>query len=244
MKDHPILYTGEMVRAVLTCAKCGHISIPFPCERCGSTEFVKTHTRRVIKPQPGNYDGMARHDWLWYGWKEHSAMPFDDHIFSCPYGKPGDRLWVKENWMPTCDYRIRSGNWKTGSFGLVEYPADSAREWREITKPQYNYLLIKLHDKRKDGYLKTRVARFMPRFASRILLEVTDIRVERVQEIAVSPEDVLAEGITAVTEAAEHLAFEFKRLWDSLNDERGFGWDKNPWVWVVEFKRIGGSNGK
>ncbi len=77
---------------------------------------------------------------------------------------------------------------------------------------------------------------YMPRWASRLNPEITEVRVQRVQKIADSPEDMLAEGVTAVTEAAEHLAYEFKALWDSINAKRGFGWDVNPLVWAVTFK--------
>jgi hypothetical protein len=77
----------------------------------------------------------------------------------------------------------------------------------------------------------------MPRWASRITLEITGVRVERVQEISL--DDCYAEGILLTDEKRlSRLRFYYAKLWDSINAKRGFGWDKNPWVWVLEFKRI------
>jgi hypothetical protein len=76
----------------------------------------------------------------------------------------------------------------------------------------------------------------MPRWASRITLEVTGVRVERVQEIRTS--DIDAEGLPIGRGLGGSQEMEFRKLWDSINAKRGYGWDANPWVWVVEFKRI------
>jgi hypothetical protein len=90
-----------------------------------------------------------------------------------------------------------------------------------------------------NGNEKWRPSIHMPRWASRITLEVTDVRVERVQEI--SEEDAKTEGVTPsiVGEWWDHLKYRagFQTLWNSINEKRGFGWDENPWVWVVEFKK-------
>jgi hypothetical protein len=79
----------------------------------------------------------------------------------------------------------------------------------------------------------------MPRWASRITLEVTGVRVERVQDI--SEADAWAEGIdrTHMGRGIQRPAVHFRRLWDSINAKRGFGWESNPYVWVVEFRRVG-----
>lgn len=194
MTEHPILFKAEMVRAIL--------------------DDRKTQTRRVIKPQPEDYHGMARHDWLWYGRKEHSAMPFDDYVFSCPYGKPGDRLWVREKHC--FDVQLTEDRWHVVYDNPSEMP-----HWS-------NY------DNDKNPKLnKWRPSIHMPRWASRILLEVTDVRVERVNEI--SEADCEAEGLKLLQGG---IKSEFRVLWDSINEKRGFGWDKNPWCWCVSFKRI------
>jgi hypothetical protein len=86
----------------------------------------------------------------------------------------------------------------------------------------------------------------MPRWASRILLEVKSVRVERVQEI--SPSDAISEGVAceceefgkcAITDSCLGSVREFMTLWNSINEKRGYGWEKNPWVWVVEFEVVG-----
>lgn len=184
MKERPILFSGEMVRAIL--------------------EGRKTMTRRVIKPQPAG-------EW---------AAPGKT---ACPYGQPGDRLWVRETWRKT--------NW-------TDEP--NRGEWRVFWRA------TEKEDSRNNGLWRPSI--HMPRWASRILLEVVSVRVERVQDI--SEEDARAEGVEWQNERpcwVNYLDREdwsptardsFRTLWDSINAKRGYGWDANPWVWVVEFKKI------
>jgi len=231
MKERPILFSGEMVRAIL--------------------DGRKTQTRRVIKPQPMKLDTAqwfpgppgdkrnAKH----YANESHlrKGLPID----FCPYGIPGDRLWVRETWrtdkLGEGEYPVRKGQW-------IEYRATP-----DIPPPTY------------PG--RWRASIHMPRWASRIDLEITDIRVERVQDI--SEKDAIAEGVyweaieypppmhTGISWVAPgvtmtniygdkdrdvpaHLTAQdaFKCLWDSINAKRGYGWDINPWVWVISFRRI------
>ncbi len=137
------------------------------------------------------------------------------HRIDCPYGQVGDRLWVRETHYlcVDADQKLR---------GDTVYKASEANP--DICKGEW------------------RPSIHMPRWASRILLEITEVRVERVQEI--SEEDAVAEGCreswsahssATVRYTARH---EFKELWDSLNAKRGFGWDFNPWVWVILFKLV------
>lgn len=219
MKERPILFSGEMVRAIL--------------------EGRKSVTRRVIKPQP-----VLANDGLWDYWKggewQGAVDPGDgrfNFIQCCPYGMPGDRLWVREAWG-SGDRFIYEG--EQDPPRIVVYRADGAA---------MNYA----HD--DDGYfieaqdwnlnlVKWRPSIHMPRWASRITLEVVDVRVERVQEI--SDEDVLAEGVSAsqavgVVVPGSDITYPslmFRDLWNSINAGRGFGWDADPWVWCVEFKRV------
>ena len=203
MKERPILFSGEMVRAIL--------------------EGRKTQTRRVVKPtqstpkvaplrmEPWIIDGEWQEDDngapCWSGF--HPDYPGEAKWFSCPYGQPGDRLWVRETWAQ--------------HFGELRYRADEA----------------------PDGYYHGakgwKSSIFMPRAISRITLEITDVRVERVQEI--SEPDAEAEGITPEFPArAQDISGSdqraFANLWDSINAKRGYGWDANPWVWVVSFRRV------
>jgi hypothetical protein len=128
--------------------------------------------------------------------------------WTCPYGRPGDRLWVRETWSQLYPYESRR----------VAYRADRETVVAPGVLPWW------------------RPSIHMPRWASRLTLEITKVRVERLKEITVK--DIAAEGIQ---EGVGVFAYEdFRKLWDSLNAKRGFGWDANPWVWVVEFRLVTG----
>jgi len=127
--------------------------------------------------------------------------------FKCPYGQSGDRLWVKEAWKFSLGKNGAEIFYKT-------YPVGQGGGF--IPGP-WKFSIL------------------MPRWASRITLEITDVRVERLQDI--SENDAEAEGAHGYTNTASPIDF-FICLWDSLNAKRNFGWDINPWVWVISFKRI------
>jgi hypothetical protein len=188
MEEHPILFTGPMVRAIL--------------------EERKTMTRRVIKPQPNEIANGT--PWL-------NGMQ-RDRMIHCRYGKPGDGLWVKETWN-WCYSAVKDekGKGPIGRKDLLVYAADGTPEVLDW---------------------KWRPSIFMPRWASRILLEVTAVRVERLQDITEA--DAGAEGAETawclVTGKPQYREG-FYELWDSINKDRGLGWDSNPWVWVVSFKK-------
>ena len=198
MKERPILFSGAMVRSLLA----------------GS----KTQTRRAVKLQ-------VQHDDSWVGgWKivhkrvtqalltfnQLGGKPLGSDAAICPYGQPGDRLWVRETFCDLDD-------------GEFEYRADGECDPNVV--PRWT---PSIH---------------MPRAASRILLEIVSVRVERLQDI--SEKDARAEGVTIEDRhLAGYCAGQFlppsirayRDLWDSIN---GAGsWDANPWVWVVEFKRV------
>ncbi len=216
MKERPILMNGEMVRALL--------------------EGRKGMTRRVMKPQPTDFIGKqsapknsVKHPseyfdaynggphWCWWTTDNRQGPDW----IKCPYGVPGDRLWVRETFSPII---LLGGNTvsKQWAYRASGDQIPSLEQW----KPSI----------------------FMPRSACRILLEVTDVRVERVQEI--TEEDAKAEGCLNDVELiyghmtgpvdyrGEYTAGRFQNLWDSINEKRGFGWDTNPFVWVVTFKRV------
>ena len=134
--------------------------------------------------------------------------------FPCPYGVRGDRLWVREAFS-RCACGLCLRGWPKNGYHMPSYRADTERDI--VYHPSIH----------------------MPRWASRIDLEITGIRVERVQDI--SEHDVLCEGVRWDGEHDSPWMLQlntFHQLWDSINGKRGYGWDKNPWVWVVEFKRI------
>ena len=130
-------------------------------------------------------------------------------LYRCPFGQIGDRLWVRETW--------REEDLEPGKYW---YRADwSDRDLKELFQDQ-------------EGGWKS--SRYMPRRASRVLLEITDVRVERVQDI--TNKDIESEG--ACSHACVTHRLNFSVLWDSCYSDRGLGWDANPWVWVISFKKI------
>lgn len=201
VREHPILFSAPMVRAILEDRKCV--------------------TRRVVKLLPS-----AEHSHKLgpgQGW-----MLLDNGRFmaKCPY-EVGDRLWVRE------------------TFGLdnKEYVKTYKHEaWRGQPDPSSAQVFYR--DSEHDlsifppGYWKPSI--FMPRWASRITLEIEDVRVERVQEI--TEDGAKAEGCAPViidgfVECGTRKTT-FRALWDSINEKRGYGWDVNPWVWAITFRRI------
>jgi len=137
-----------------------------------------------------------------------------------PHGQVGDRLWVRE--------KIEVIGWFSGlQKARVEYATGESLD-ANCTEEQYIKAI---------QYSAWTPSIFMPRWASRLTLEITEVRAERLQEI--SDADILAEGITSSVESDAELRLRFRNLWDSLNAKRGYGWDKNPWVWVLEFDNIG-----
>lgn len=231
MKERPIPFNGEMVRAIL--------------------DGRKTQTRRVVKPQPrgiwgsgvalpGNSLGV-RSD----AFHVHANVQSESRHLYCPYGKPGDRLWVRET--------VADVNSEMGPTLL--YRADEAMiGWEDFSEvfdkdfgagPSFNYGVYPgmknkwavWHsdiDSKDDGG-KWTPSIHMPRWASRINLEIKAIRVERLQEI--SEEDAKAEGIKPLSPISGPLYKEqFADLWESING--ALSWDANPWVWVIEFEMI------
>lgn len=154
----------------------------------------------------------------------------------CPYGKPGDRLWVREThyrygvWVKNGFTRTGKRRWKFKFY---------TQEVRHFDNPPDKTLTVKGD---KVGWYK-RPSIFMPRWASRINLEITNIRVERVQDI--SWEDAIAEGVSLYAgdlfprmNVGSKSQAAFRVLWDSINALRGYGWNKNLWVWVIIFEII------
>jgi hypothetical protein len=127
----------------------------------------------------------------------------------CPYGKPGDKLWCRETWAPHSDMP-RS----------AIYRCDRGGDYQDNVTPNFRW----------------RPSIFMPRWASRILLEITAVRIERLQDI--SNADALAEGVELRGEMRPWAIY--RELWESING-RG-SWEVNPWVWVIEFRVLEGLN--
>lgn len=204
VRERPILFSGPMVRAIL--------------------DGRKTQTRRVLIPQPVGGD---RVEWFSNGWfvgqlrdSENSFRPL-----RCPFGQPGDRLWVRETTFGASSGEPQDLCYRVACpCGRSDEEHAEAHGWRPS-----------IH---------------MPRWASRLTLEVTDVRVERLQDC--SAEDAIAEGLMQATKdgllykwgtpdmdwadwrISPIDAFEWR--WNQINAARGYGWDVNPWVWVVTFQ--------
>ena len=203
MKERPILFSGPMVRAIL--------------------DGRKTMTRRVVKNPDwlGCLSGDCPHE---------SQTDCDASLAAeCPYGVRGDRLWVREMFLPCrtayAGCPIFEATYVCFRDGAQAYrdPMIDVIPWPGINPPNWT------------GH-KFRPSIHMPRWASRITLEITAVRVERLQEITIS--DVRAEGFASTIDYGPALVEDFRTLWEKLNGQRGFGWDANPWVWVVSFRRV------
>lgn len=210
MKERPILFSAPMVRAIL--------------------DGRKTQTRRVVKGLDGVTHPIVRNEetgewgWWWTEWRWEGSgldarhVPYAEHFHAlrCPYGAPGDRLYVRETWAePNDQVVIYRANWREDAKarGLDNIPPD-------------------------DSGIRWCPGIHMPRWASRITLEITEVRVERLQDI--SEADAIAEGMP--TDAMHYggapaSAVEcFSEIWREIN---GAGsWDANPWVWVVVLRRV------
>jgi len=222
MKERPILFSTPMVKAIL--------------------DGKKTQTRRVIKPQPEEHviipDKINGLKWngVNYGSitrDERGSIAETSLATICPYGQPGDTLWVRETWN-VCDvgYDGYNGAFEAG-YPLVTIPA---------SKPEYGNMVYYKADGNEEPPWRPSI--HMPRWASRITLEITAVRVERVQDI--SEGDAIAEGIDTSWQETKYpnvfmqldARAEFEITWDTINAKRGYSWDDNPWVWVIEFERI------
>lgn len=240
VKERPIIFSAEMVRAIV--------------------DGRKTQTRRVVKPPAPHgatgagfirSNGPSNGLWSWLSGDPKDSDTWDivGDDFRGPYGVPGDRLWVRE----THGFVDPAGCDDAVTYRSVEAPDGSARhvvyastgdlhEWNIEDGDEY--------DERGRRRSCWRPSIHMPRWASRITLEVTGVRVERVQDIG--DEDIQAEGVWhdgAYFRSVRHpvkgtckcwgtAAEAFRNLWDSINAKRGHPWSSNPWVWVVEFERV------
>lgn len=168
-----------------------------------------------MKPQPWGYEPSLNQDGLWEFCDDEERNE-KYHVFKCPYGKPGDLLWIREAWAHGELYCDEGPN-----CGLPSHIY-----YRQIEEENGTFGGVK--------HWSWRPSIHMPRWASRITLEVTSVRVERVKDITLT--DVIHEGIAK--NATPNPVGAFKNLWNSINAKRGYSWDNNPWVWVVEFKVI------
>jgi hypothetical protein len=219
MTEHPILFNGPMVRAILA--------------------GRKTQTRRVVKRQSvacveNECLSACQESPTGFAWQ-------NGWVERCPYGQPGDTLWVRETWRPLVDAEL---------LDCIEYKADDTRlKPKGLTEEDGHHFdnmcenIEVTHGKVCRQKWKPSI--FMPRWASRITLKITDVRVQLVQEI--SEEDARAEGVQSQTilpgNRSSYISG-YYWVWEELNNKRGFGWDSNPYVWAITFEMFHGATGK
>lgn len=235
-KDRPMLMSGPMVRALNAC--------------------TKTQTRRTIKTQPSEiHFTPERHSYLTgarveiqagKAWAVFEYTMGEVEAIPCPYGKPGDRLWVRESW---CEASPEHRDHRNVRQAFYKADGESEEIRQRFIQAGHDY--------------RWRPSIHMPRWACRLTLEIIRVRVERLQDI--SEVDCIAEGIEGKMSERwpgkkvwrDYLAREkdvgpdgewferpkdsYRSLWESINGPGS--WALNPWVWVVEFKRVEGGRG-
>ncbi|WP_232553779.1 hypothetical protein [Klebsiella pneumoniae] len=212
MKERGMIFNAEMVRAIL--------------------DGRKTQTRRPIKWKQTRFTEIGEREdgskWPWSEDAEHAC----DFWHPCPFGAVGDRIWVRETFCTVDDTQYGGGKW-VDYRATPKFEASHPAGWDCAPNDA--------------EALKWRPSIHMPRWASRILLEITDVRVERLN--AISQEDAQAEGMELTgwrptysdpDSGGEVLTpyDNFAQLWESIYGEES--WKANPWVWVIEFKRVEG----
>lgn len=206
MGEKPIIFSSEMVRAILDNRKTQTRRVITQINKC--REFI-TETKQFVAAQELLND---------------NPRAAEAYRVFCPYGAPGEKLWVRE----TCKY----GGFILGM--LVSYLATKTdiQEVMNVGKPNGWETFREKYSHRWCPSI------FMPRWASRIILEIVSVRVQRVQDI--TDDDAEAESFLYFGETLTEPTprEKFREYWDKLNAKRGYIWIANPWVWAVEFKRL------
>lgn len=221
--ERPIIFSGPMVTAIL--------------------EGKKTMTRRATAvnlthdcfASPVTFYDMGENKWACQNCG-HGVEQDGGSSFRCPFGAVRDRLWVRETW-----------GWNYGPAGMLS--EDCAITYRVDGKqrPFDGNAIVNQTGKFLTGEGKWKSPIFMPRWASRLTLEILSIKVERLQDIGIA--DIQAEGVLPSDYPNGTYTAEFgwehrlwREGWDKLNGKRAgsaYAWEKSPWVWVLEFRRVG-----
>lgn len=217
MKERPILFSAPMVRAIL--------------------EGRKMQTRRIISDRTQRLLSVAAQVGECYELGSTYPILAGDQAYYrqfSPYGQPSDRLWVREAWQYY--------DWTEDGEPCIRFAADNATSYPEVSE-EWADRVVDVWEvlSREENYSIDNRARdrrwrpsiHIPRWASRILLEVASVRVERLQDI--SEADAAAEG-TPWDDRAGNCREAYRLLWNQINGRHA--WDANPWVWVIEFRRV------
>ncbi|HID2075388.1 TPA: morphogenetic protein [Klebsiella oxytoca] len=236
MKERGMIFNGEMVRAIL--------------------DGRKTQTRRIIKPQPeATLSGSLSGKWSSRPLNGLLLPKIEDIAIHCPFGVVGDRIWVRETFQgPLFDYDLMDSYCKDPT--PFEKPEFCVYKADGVPAPEF-------YDADDELHCCWRPSIHMPRWASRIMLEITDVRVERLNSI--NEHDAIAEGLAEISKDWRTYKYgvpdrdgypgtddcgwpwhewecypisAYSKLWESIYGADS--WQANPWVWVIEFKRVEG----
>lgn len=230
VRERPILFSGPMVRAIL--------------------DGKKTQTRRVVQARRFDRvdvsEATGRDGWAMVSPRDNWTPEQIAREFPNRHGQPGDRLWVRETWQ-ICRPALTSGI-NAGAGFVPSYVKSEDVPWFAANYEDHKFSYPATDDYGEDPP-RWRPSIFMPRFASRLTLEITDVRVERLQGIStadawaegIRPEDVAShagDGTADLCDPETAVLDDYRMLWDSLNAPRGYSWIANPWVWVITFRRL------
>lgn len=238
MKERPILFSAPMVKALLA--------------------GTKTQTRRIVGLDTLKRSDTPGYDWTWRGqapirsiaqqrrhpggcWQD---VPDGALLRLCPYGAPGNQLWVRETWCQASWDAVGEQD-PEGDDGRPRGPLNEARDLRPFA--YYRATDVDIVDANDEDKSPWKSPIFMPRWASRITLAITEVRVQRLHDI--TEEDARAEGVERDTAPCDHTRLSceeigclgpthkatFCQLWCDINGADS--WAANPWVWALTFKR-------
>nr|DAO68245.1 MAG TPA: ASCH domain protein [Bacteriophage sp.] len=239
MKEKPIIFSADMVKTILDGKK-------MMTRRVVKSDFINNYKHAHIIKQSSD---KSREGKAYFYDKPVGGMVLSSQLVSNPYGKVGDHLWVRETWIQGYNDPLIESEGDDENAVSIIYKADGKEEYRSCSAETAENWGDFSADSEMVGF-KSPI--HMPRWASRILLEITDIRVERLNDI--SEADCEKEGFRfyplsricfkpcSTKHPSGHGSNNYKSIfgeyWDTLNAKKGYQWSSNPWVWVIEFKKV------
>lgn len=232
-RERPILFSDPLVRALLEGRKTetrrvlkGDVTAPRALYDAKGVA-PKWHDRSMVYDQPLWFP-------MWMYTDVDTGFDFQDrgHLYRCPYGREGDWLYVRETWASGA----MLDDWSPKKIGQGALDAGWEHPWAPLWFRADDARNTEAADSMWKGRGKWRPSIHMPKWASRIWLRVTEVRVERLRNI--THEAITAEGVGCDWQPDSNQFATFARLWDFINAKPGADWAANPWVWVVRFEVV------